>query len=114
MHRPDRYQLAQLHVVPRLGVPETHCHGARVVREHELDVALGGRGTLARLGHVVHVHDAAHESEVARPGFERADGAFFVFEGGRPVCCGCGYDQFFGREAVAWAGFGWRGSGLGR
>lgn len=85
VHRPHRHQLAQLDVVPRLGVPEANRHGARVVGERELEIALGGGGTLGRLGHVVHVYDAAHESEVAGPCVERADGAFFVVEGGCPV-----------------------------
>jgi hypothetical protein len=70
MHRPDCHQLTKANVVDGVSVPEPHRQYTSVVGKLDLEIALRSFELLARLRYIVEVHDAAHESEVARAGLK--------------------------------------------
>lgn len=82
MHRPQRDQLTKPNPVDCVRIPQAHGENTRVVGELDLEVALGGFVLFTGFGHVVKVHDAAHESEITGTRLKGTQIGFFIVESG--------------------------------
>lgn len=78
MHRPHCHELSEPDAVRAVIVPEPHRQNAGIICELDFDVSLCRSVLLAGFGDIVEVHDAAHESKIARTRLEAADIRFFI------------------------------------